>query len=1039
MRKLFTALTSGLLLAELFAFPNLIRAQSYWGPVALNASPGSGGTGTWSTAANWWVSGTGDTTWTTGNIAYFEGTAGTVTLGAAETADGLTFTTPNYTLSGSSTLTLAGSPPTITIPTGSTIISAKLAGTSGMGISGAGPLYLEGANTITNTVTIPAGCTVWVTAGGYTTGGAGTGPVAISGNGAFNLTNIPALANTSVTGGSSSTMTIYLVSGNCYLTNSLASFTGTYNVDYANFSVNGGQLVVGSGASISPNINSAATWNIYAGSVIDFNGGQTDPATVNLYGMPYATATDGALRLDNSIQSGNVVLYGNTAIGNGTATTTSVISGAISDTGSGYGFTFRSGAASTGLELQGVNTYRGATVVSNGTLLLNGVGSIANSSNILLADGTTFDVTGVTGGAYFGSLGYQIPSSQALGNYWGSAGINGNIDATAGGPLSFVYSSANIPLSMNGTLTVNNNPVTVTIVPGNGFSGGGGNQVILATGVNGTVASSPLTVIQPNASYTAGNAPTVTLNGNALSLTINNPVVTTYSPFTYSNLFIYSNGIPPAFTLSANGASAFQWYSNGVAISGANNNTYSYAQGTLPIGKLTNYCVASSSAGVATNFWVLNVISTNSYVSNSEVYSYPPYPLAVLQSTNASGVIVPPVSYWRLDEADNGQGNGNANAPVNDWLGGNIGTYTGVNLGSAGYSPTLDPTETAADFGVFTTTAGGSLATMPTNGNLNFVASGQSVNFSVECWVNAAKANVKAYDALVSEGTYASDDSFVLAINAGGSTTDRYYRFYVGGTGHSVSTTTSSTTASGSWQHLVGVCNESAGFVYLYINGVQVGTPAAISPTAGLDYNGAPILFGYETGTPSGDGQWDGLIDDVAIYNYALPASTILAHYNAKGTPPSVTMITSTNVDYGAPLTIAPTLESGTAPLTNSWLDSNANTVVSTSPTLTIPAATTDKYILTVENAFSPPGSTNTVAVNAIQGAPSFASPGFNITPTAQTVYVGTPVTFSVLAYGTYPLSYLWYNQNGSIPGATNTSYTVDAQEGTKYVLLRGQ
>jgi autotransporter-associated beta strand protein len=87
-------------------------ANSYWDPGTLEASPGSGGIGTWnSTQANWWEGGSSDSTWAA-NVATFAGSAGTVTLSANEVAQGLAFTTTGYTITNSSSavLTLVGAP-----------------------------------------------------------------------------------------------------------------------------------------------------------------------------------------------------------------------------------------------------------------------------------------------------------------------------------------------------------------------------------------------------------------------------------------------------------------------------------------------------------------------------------------------------------------------------------------------------------------------------------------------------------------------------------------------------------------------------------------------------------------------------------------------------------------------------------------------------------------------------------------------------------------------------------------------------------------
>lgn len=171
------------LLAGLFACPSPATAQLYWDP-GLTASSGGGGPGTWSTAANWF-NGSVDTTWTAGDTANFGGSSGgTVTLGAAENADGLTFTTTGYTLSGS-TLTLGGTAPTITVPSGGAeTISNILAGSAGLTVSGSGTLTLSATNTYTGGTTNSSGATLTIGGAGKLGGGSYSG--AIDNAGTFN-------------------------------------------------------------------------------------------------------------------------------------------------------------------------------------------------------------------------------------------------------------------------------------------------------------------------------------------------------------------------------------------------------------------------------------------------------------------------------------------------------------------------------------------------------------------------------------------------------------------------------------------------------------------------------------------------------------------------------------------------------------------------------------------------------------------------------------------------------------------------------------
>src|SRR5207253_2106012 len=107
---------------------------------------------TWNTTTANWFNGTADVAWPgAGNVAIFGGaTGGTVTIAAGGvSADGLTFTTDGYTLSGGP-LTLTGTAPTFTVGTGLTsTVNSVMAGTTGLTLTGGGTLVLGGANTYT--------------------------------------------------------------------------------------------------------------------------------------------------------------------------------------------------------------------------------------------------------------------------------------------------------------------------------------------------------------------------------------------------------------------------------------------------------------------------------------------------------------------------------------------------------------------------------------------------------------------------------------------------------------------------------------------------------------------------------------------------------------------------------------------------------------------------------------------------------------------------------------------------------------------------
>lgn len=138
-------------------------AQSalYWDADATaagdNTSTGAGlgGTGTWDTSSNWF-NGASDVAWSAGSDAIFTGSAGTVTLAAAQSAASVSFKSDGYILSGG-TLTMGPTPANYNVDAGMTAtINSTIAGSSTMDKIGAGTLVL-GNSSNTNTATSTEG------------------------------------------------------------------------------------------------------------------------------------------------------------------------------------------------------------------------------------------------------------------------------------------------------------------------------------------------------------------------------------------------------------------------------------------------------------------------------------------------------------------------------------------------------------------------------------------------------------------------------------------------------------------------------------------------------------------------------------------------------------------------------------------------------------------------------------------------------------------------------------------------------------------
>ena len=171
----------------------------YWN----TGSPG--GTGAWNTSAlNWNTTSTGSGTqgvYTQGDIADFDGTAGTVTIDPVNgitTDGGLEFDTSGYVITGG-TLTLGSSPSTsgtniAVLPGVSATINSVITGAYGLCNAYIGTLTLGAVNTVTGTVTLTSGKMVLATNQNFSS---------LAGPGSLNL------SNNTLTVGSDNTSTTY--------------------------------------------------------------------------------------------------------------------------------------------------------------------------------------------------------------------------------------------------------------------------------------------------------------------------------------------------------------------------------------------------------------------------------------------------------------------------------------------------------------------------------------------------------------------------------------------------------------------------------------------------------------------------------------------------------------------------------------------------------------------------------------------------------------------------------------------------------------
>jgi len=215
-----------------------------------------------------------------------------------------------------------------------------------------------------------------------------------------------------------------------------------------------------------------------------------------------------------------------------------------------------------------------------------------------------------------------------------------------------------------------------------------------------------------------------------------------------------------------------------------------------------------------------------------------------------------PVAYWRFEESRTTGINLAADSTGN----GRTASYSSPVVTVARHTE-FDPLNRAAKFD-------------DTNDYVNYSGLppadfGGSGSYSVELWFNAASRHLGDLVAITSTG-----GGHVLLLELGTNGNIRYlHRMPPGSGGGTNIYAPASSYNADEWNHLVAV--KDAGTMLLYLNGNQVGT--ASDTTAFNDT--LNVALGRITQSGS-DRSFQGLLDEVALYNYALSVDEIRAHMN---------------------------------------------------------------------------------------------------------------------------------------------------------------
>ena len=406
-----------------------------------------------------------------------------------------------------------------------------------------------------------------------------------------------------------------------------------------------------------------------------------------------------------------------------------------------------------------------------------------------------------------------------------------------------------------------------------------------------------------------------------------------------------------------------------------------------------------------------------SWVCNAQ----PPYVNAVTAAN--------PIGYWRLNESTNPA---RGHVVAVDLMGNFNGTY-GVNSADNLPGPTpaigfpgFDTNNTAAEF---TNNAQKSYVTLP----------------ALDLYTNAVTIVAWVYPV----GTPASDVGIAFCRtnpNVDASGLDFRLAGQLGYVWNQENTNTGSWNTGlvppvGQWSFTALVVSPGNAVEYLCNSNGQFSATNNVAEIA--EAFGSPTLIGGDSGdSGTGTRTFNGLVDEVAIFNYSLSQSQVLNLYlNGAGGPPQAELTIaspSTNVFAGTTVTFSASYI-GLGPFQYQW-ESNGISIPDATNAIFVltnaQVADSASYDLLISNSFGKAVSSAVVLnVNSAQ-APFFIQ---QPSPSASTNYVGGLVALGVLVDGTMPIAYQWEYNGAVITNATASTLTLaglQTNESGIYTLL---
>ena len=668
------------------------------------------------------------------------------------------------------------------------------------------------------------------------------------------------------------------------------------------------------------------------------------------------------------------------------------------------------------------------------TLLMNG-----QSTTATLPPGLTFTASWVDGGSTIGGIITGTPTT--AGSYPtsvtivspGNASLSQNITITISGSgtttptapaITTPPAAANVIAGKTATFTVtasgtaplgyfwrkNNSPLA------NGGNVSGANTATLTlAGVSATDAGS-YSVLVSNSVGTATSA--------AAALTVILPPAISAQPAAQT----VASGANASFSVTATGTAplAYQWLKNGAAI--ANGTKYS----GVATSALTVTAVAAADAG---NFSVVVTNAAGSVTSSvaplaivttptltAPTITTPPANLSVVAGANASFTVTaagstPLFYFWQKNNSPlaNGgsiSGVNTANLILSAVTTNDAGSYSVIVSNSLGTITSPAATLTVAVPPAIVTAPAS--ATLTAGGNVTFTVTASGTAPLAYQWLKNNSAMAGATSATFTLNNVAAADAAnysVTVTNAVGSATSAAATLTVLGPPAITTAPASASVVQGNSVSFSAAASGTAPLSFQWLkNGVAI--PGAISNVLTLSAVTTNDAANYSVVVTN-------IVGNIASSSATL---TVLV-------PPTiVTPPASASVVAGNAATFTVTAN-GTAPLTYQWKKNGVNLAGATAATLNlnnISAADAASYSVVVANAAG--SATSSAAALTVMLPPAIVTQ-----PASQFGALGSTVNLSVVASGTGPLSYQWFQHGvaladgGNISGSATTNLTITA------------